>query len=260
VLVVDTAGRLQIDESLMEQLQQLNDEVQPSERLLVLDAMTGQEAVSIARHFDERTSITGSVLTKLDGDARGGAALSLVEVTGKPIKFVGVGEKVSDLDVFHPDRIAGRILGMGDMLSLIEKAQQDIDESKAQRMEEKLRKQQFDLEDFLEQLQQIKKMGPLKQVLGLMPGVNAKMLKEAKVDEKQLVRTEAIISSMTRQERRRPDILNGSRRKRIARGSGTQVADVNRLLKQFRDMKKMMKILSKPGSLDRLGKGMFPGM
>ncbi len=260
VLVVDTAGRLQIDEPLMDQLHELSETIQPSERLLVLDAMTGQEAVSIARSFDERMSITGSVLTKLDGDARGGAALSLVEVTGKPIKFVGVGEKVADLDVFHPDRIAGRILGMGDMLSLIEKVQGDIDEDKAKRMEEKLRKQQFDLEDFLEQLQQLKKMGPLKQVLGMMPGMNSKMLKNAKVDERQVVRTEAIISSMTLKERRRPEILNGSRRKRIAKGSGTQVADVNRLLKQFRDMKKMMKVLAKPGSLDRLGKGMFPGM
>ncbi|HKI83594.1 MAG TPA: signal recognition particle protein, partial [Candidatus Krumholzibacteria bacterium] len=258
VLVVDTAGRLQIDEALMVQLAALSKALQPSERLLVLDAMTGQEAVSIARTFDEKIGVTGSVLTKLDGDARGGAALSMVEVTGKPIKFVSTGEKPNELDVFHPDRIAGRILGMGDMLSLIEKAQQEIDEEKAKRMEQKLRKQQFDLEDFLDQLRQIKKMGPLKQVLGLMPGMNAKMLKEAKVDEKQMARTEAIISSMTLKERRRPEIINGSRRKRIAKGSGTQVVDVNRLLKQFRDMKKMMKVLAKPGSIDRLGKGMFP--
>jgi signal recognition particle subunit SRP54 len=260
VLVVDTAGRLQIDETLMVELAALSEALQPSERLLVLDAMTGQEAVSIARTFDEKIGVTGSVLTKLDGDARGGAALSMVEVTGKPIKFVSTGEKPSDLDVFHPDRIAGRILGMGDMLSLIEKAQQEIDEEKAKRMEQKLRKQQFDLEDFLDQLRQIKKMGPLKQVLGLMPGMNAKMLKEAKVDERQMARTEAIISSMTLKERRRPEIINGSRRKRIAKGSGTQVVDVNRLLKQFRDMKKMMKVLAKPGSIDRLGKGMFPGI
>ena len=258
VLVVDTAGRLQIDEDLMNQLAALSDALGPSERLLVLDAMTGQEAVSIAKTFDERIDVTGAVLTKLDGDARGGAALSMVEVTGKPIKFVSTGEKPRDLDVFHPDRIAGRILGMGDMLSLIEKAQQEIDEEKAKRMEQKLRKQQFDLEDFLDQLRQVKKMGPLKQVLGLMPGMNAKMLKEAKVDEKQMARTEAIISSMTLKERRRPEIINGSRRKRIAKGSGTQVVDVNRLLKQFRDMKKMMKVLAKPGSIDRLGKGMFP--
>ncbi len=258
VLVVDTAGRLQIDEALMVQLAALSDALNPSERLLVLDAMTGQEAVSIAKTFDEKIDVTGAVLTKLDGDARGGAALSMVEVTGKPIKFVSTGENPSDLDVFHPDRIAGRILGMGDMLSLIEKAQQDIDEEKAKRMEQKLRKQQFDLGDFLDQLRQVKKMGPLKQVLGLMPGMNAKMLKEAKVDEKQMARTEAIISSMTLKERRRPEIINGSRRKRIARGSGTQVVDVNRLLKQFRDMKKMMKVLAKPGSIDRLGRGMFP--
>jgi signal recognition particle subunit SRP54 len=260
VLVVDTAGRLQIDEPLMEELGRLRETVQPSERLLVLDAMTGQEAVSIARSFNDRIGMTGSVLTKLDGDARGGAALSLVEVTGKPIKFVGVGEKPTDLDVFHPDRIAGRILGMGDMLSLIERAQQDIDEEKAKRMEEKLRKQRFDLEDFLDQLRQVRRMGPLKQVLGLLPGMNAKALKDVKVDERQLARTEAIISSMTLEERRRPEILNGSRRKRIARGSGMQVADVNRLLKQYRDMKKMMKVLAKPGSIDRLGRGMFPGV
>ncbi len=259
VLIVDTAGRLQIDEELMAELEAVRQALQPSERLLVLDAMTGQEAVSIARAFNERGEITGSVLTKLDGDARGGAALSLVEVTGKPIKFAGVGEGVGDLDVFHPDRIAGRILGMGDMLSLIEKAQQEIDEEKARKMEQKLRKQQFDLGDFLDQLRQVKKMGPLKQVLGLMPGMNAKALRNAKIDEKQMARTEAIISSMTLQERRRPEIINGSRRKRIAKGSGTQVADVNRLLKQFRDMRKMMKVLAKPGSIDRLGKGMFPG-
>jgi signal recognition particle subunit SRP54 len=260
VLIVDTAGRLQVDEDLMAQLEALSDALEPVERLLVLDAMTGQEAVSIARAFDGQIGITGSVLTKLDGDARGGAALSLVEVTGKPIKLVGVGEKVSDLDVFHPDRIAGRILGMGDILSLVEKAQVDIDEDKARRMEERLRKAEFTFDDFLEQLRQLRKLGSLKSVLGMMPGMNAKALKNAQVDEKALVRTEAIICSMTKQERARPDILNGSRRKRIARGSGVDVADVNRLLKQYRDMKKMMKMLSKAPNLDRLGKGMFPGM
>jgi len=260
VLIVDTAGRLQVDEELMAQLVSLNDALQPVERLLVLDAMTGQEAVSIARTFHGQIGITGSVLTKLDGDARGGAALSLVEVTGQPIKLVGVGEKLADLDVFHPDRIAGRILGMGDIRSLVEKAQADIDEDKARRMEERMRKAEFTFDDFLDQLRQLKKLGSLKSVLGMMPGMNAKALKGAKVDEKALVRTEAIICSMTKRERARPEILNGSRRKRIARGSGVEVSDVNRLLKQYRDMKKMMKLLSKAPNLDRLGKGMFPGM
>jgi signal recognition particle subunit SRP54 len=260
VLIVDTAGRLQVDEELMAQLVSLSDALQPVERLLVLDAMTGQEAVSIARTFHGQIGITGSVLTKLDGDARGGAALSLVEVTGQPIKLVGVGEKLADLDVFHPDRIAGRILGMGDIRSLVEKAQADIDEDKARRMEERMRKAEFTFDDFLDQLRQLKKLGSLKSVLGMMPGMNAKALKGAKVDEKALVRTEAIICSMTKRERARPEILNGSRRKRIARGSGVEVSDVNRLLKQYRDMKKMMKLLSKAPNLDRLGKGMFPGM
>jgi signal recognition particle subunit SRP54 len=260
VLIVDTAGRLQVDDDLMDQLASLERALEPAERLLVLDAMTGQEAVSIAREFDNRIGVTGSVLTKLDGDARGGAALSLVEVTGKPIKFVGVGEKTTDLDVFHPDRIAGRILGMGDVLSLVEKAQVDIDEAKAQRMEERMRKAEFTFDDFLEQLRQLRKMGSLKSILGMMPGMNAKALKNAQVDEKALVRTEAIICSMTLQERRRPELLNGSRRKRIARGSGVDVADVNRLLKQYRDMKKMMKMLSKAGNMERLGRNLFPGM
>jgi signal recognition particle subunit SRP54 len=260
VLIVDTAGRLQIDDELMAQLEALEKALQPSERLLVLDAMTGQEAVSIARTFDARVGITGSVLTKLDGDARGGAALSLVEVTGKPIKFVGVGERPKDLDVFHPDRVAGRILGMGDILSLVEKAQADIDETKARRMEERLRKAEFTFDDFLEQLRQLKKMGSLKSILGMMPGMNAKAMKGVQVDEKALVRTEAIICSMTLKERARPDLLNGSRRKRIAKGSGVDVADVNRLLKQYRDMKKMMKLLQKAGNVERLGRNMLGQM
>ena len=260
VLIIDTAGRLQIDDDLMEQLASLERALMPSERLLVLDAMTGQEAVSIARSFDERIGITGSVLTKLDGDARGGAALSLVEVTGKPIKFVGVGERPKDLDVFHPDRVAGRILGMGDILSLVEKAQADIDETKARRMEERLRKAEFTFDDFLEQLRQLRKMGSLKSILGMMPGMYAKAMKDVNVDETALMRTEAILCSMTRQERSKPDILNGSRRKRIAKGSGVDVSDVNRLLKQYRDMKKMMKLLQKAGNLERLGKNMLPGM
>jgi len=260
VLIVDTAGRLQVDEDLMEQLAALEKALEPVERLLVLDAMTGQEAVSIARTFDEKIGITGNVLTKLDGDARGGAALSLVEVTGKPIKFVGVGERPKDLDVFHPDRVAGRILGMGDILSLVERAQEDIDEEKAKRMEEKMRKAEFSFDDFLDQLQQLRKMGSLKSILGMMPGMNAKAMKNVNVDEKALVRTEAMICSMTKQERTRPQIINGSRRKRIARGSGMQVSDVNRLLKQHRDMKRMMKMLSKAGNLERMGKNLFPGM
>jgi signal recognition particle subunit SRP54 len=259
VLIVDTAGRLQIDEPLMAELARLSALLQPVERLLVVDAMTGQEAVSIARAFDQRIGITGSVLTKLDGDARGGAALSMVQVTGKPIKLVGVGEKTGDLDVFHPDRIAGRILGMGDVLSLVERAQDGIDEQKARDMERRLRRAEFTFDDMLEQLQQVKKMGPLKQVLGMLPGMSPKTLKDAQVDERQIDRVAAIICSMTREERVKPEILNGSRRKRIARGSGTDVADVNRVLKQYRDMKKMMKTLRKAGSIDRLGKGLFPG-
>lgn len=258
VLIVDTAGRLQVDEDLMQQLADLESALQPAERLLVLDAMTGQEAVSIAKSFEERIGVTGSVLTKLDGDARGGAALSLVTVTGKPIKFAGVGEKLDDLDIFHPDRIAGRILGMGDVLSLVERAEQHIDEEKAKAMEEKFLRAEFTLEDFLDQLRQIKKMGSLKSILGMMPGMNQKMLKSAKVDGKQLGRTEAIISSMTLRERRQPQVLNGSRRKRIAKGSGTTLTDVNRLLKQYRDMKKLMKTLSKPGAMDRFSKAMMP--
>ncbi len=260
VLIVDTAGRLQIDESLMEQLSELEAAIKPSEKLLVLDAMTGQEAVSIASTFNDRIGVTGSVLTKLDGDARGGAALSLVHITGKPIKFAGVGEKVTDLELFHPDRVAGRILGMGDMMSLIEKAQENVDEEQAAEMEAKFRRAEFTFEDFLDQLRQVKKMGSLKSIMGMLPGMNPKMLKQVNVDDKQLSRTEAIICSMTPHERRRPEILNGRRRKRIANGSGTHVADVNRLLKQYKDMKKMMKTLSKPGALDRFGKGLFPGM
>jgi signal recognition particle subunit SRP54 len=260
VLIVDTAGRLQIDEDLMAQLEALNAALEPAERLLVLDAMTGQEAVSIAKTFNDQIGITGSVLTKLDGDARGGAALSLVEVTARPIKLVGTGEKTGDLEVFHPERIAGRILGMGDIVSLVEKAQAGIDEDKARRMEERMRKAEFTFDDFLEQLRQLRKLGSLKSVLGMMPGMNAKALKNAQVDEGALVRTEAIICSMTKQERSRPEILNGSRRKRIAKGSGVDVSDVNRLLKQYRDMKKMMKVLSKTQNLERLGKGLFPGM
>jgi signal recognition particle subunit SRP54 len=258
ILIVDTAGRLQVDAELMAQLADLERELQPRERLLVVDAMTGQEAVAIARSFDEKIGVSGFVLTKLDGDARGGAALSLVEVTGKPIKFAGVGEKVDDLDVFHPDRVAGRILGMGDVLSLVEKAQENMDEEKALKLEERIRRAEFSLEDFLDQLRQIKRLGSLKSVLGMMPGMNSKMLKSANVDDRQLSRTEAIICSMTVRERQQPQLLNGSRRKRIARGSGTTLTDVNRLLKQYRDMKKLMKTLSKPGAMDRFSQALMP--
>ncbi len=248
VVIIDTAGRLHIDEALMEELSAIKAEVKPQEILLVLDAMTGQDAVNVAEHFNEMLEVDGVILSKLDGDTRGGAALSIRAVTQKPIKFASIGEKLSDFEVFHPDRMTSRILGMGDVLSLIEKAQDAIDEEKAEKLAEKLKKQEFDLEDFLDQLQQMKKMGPLGDIIKMIPGVNKNMLKDVNVDEKQLVKTEAIIQSMTIKERRKPSILNASRRKRIAAGSGTTVTDVNRLIKQFGDMKKMMKRMSKKGN------------
>lgn len=245
VVILDTAGRLHIDEELMGELKSIQSEVKPQEILLVVDSMTGQDAVNVADHFNASLEIDGVILTKLDGDTRGGAALSVRAVTGKPIKYACVGEKLSEIEEFHPDRMASRILGMGDVLSLIEKAQEAIDEDKAIAMAEKLKKAEFDLEDFLDQLQQMKKMGPLGDILKMIPGMNKNMMKDVNVDEKQLVRTEAIIQSMTRKERQKPGILNASRRKRIAAGSGTTVADVNRLIKQFEDMKKMMKQFGK---------------
>lgn len=243
-VIVDTAGRLHIDEEMMRELVAVRDVLQPEETLLVLDAMTGQEAVSVAGEFERGVGITGVVLTKLDGDTRGGAALSVAAVTGEPIRFACIGEKTEDLEAFYPDRMAGRILGMGDVLTLVEKAQEQIDEQEARKLETKLRKESFTLEDFLGQLQRLKKMGPLDQLLGMIPGMKSSGL-GADVGEKEFVRIEAVINSMTREERRLPSIIDGSRRKRIARGSGTSVQEVNRLLNQFQQMKKMMKRFSK---------------
>lgn len=242
VIILDTAGRLHINEELMDELIQIKTAMEPEEILLVVDAMTGQDAVNIAESFNEKLGLTGLVLTKLDGDTRGGAALSVKAVTGCPIKFVGVGEKIDALETFFPDRMASRILGMGDILSLVEKAQATFDEKKAKEMERKIRSQEFTLEDFLEQMQQVKSMGPLEDLLGMIPGMG-KQLKGMKgeLDEKELLHIEAIIQSMTVAERRDPSILNGSRKKRIARGSGTRVQEVNRLLKQFDETRKMMK-------------------
>lgn len=242
-VILDTAGRLHIDEQLMDELANIKREVNPTEILLVVDAMTGQDAVNVAKSFNEQLDITGIILSKLDGDTRGGAALSVKQVTGKPIKYASVGEKLSDLEQFHPDRMASRILGMGDVLTLIDKAQEAIDEKKAQELEEKIRKQQFDLDDFLEQFKQIKKMGSFSQILGMIPGVDKKMLEsvDTEENEKRLLHIEAIIQSMTLEERRKPNIIGASRKVRIAQGSGTRVQDVNQLLKQFGDMQKMMK-------------------
>jgi signal recognition particle subunit SRP54 len=255
VAIIDTAGRLHVDDELMEELVRIRKAVKPHNILLVIDAMTGQDAVNAAEQFKQRVDIDGVVLTKLDGDARGGAALSVRAVTGKPIKFASTGEKLDDFDSFHPDRMASRILGMGDVLTLIEKAQTDISEKEAARMEERLRRAEFTFEDFLEQLKQVRKMGSLSSIVGLLPGVpGMKELKNAQIDERQMDRIEAIVFSMTPEERRHPDMIDGSRRARIARGSGTQVADVNRLLKQFREMKKMLKQMagSKGGLLGKL--------
>ena len=244
LVIIDTAGRLHIDEQLMDELVNIKSQVQPSEILLVVDAMTGQDAVNVAKSFNELLDITGVVLTKMDGDTRGGAALSVKFITGKPIKFIGTGEKMDALELFHPDRMASRILGMGDILSLIEKAEAAYDEKNAKELERKMREQTFTLEDFLVQMRQLKKMGNLDQILAMMPGANTGALKNAQVDEKQMARIEAIILSMTPEERLKPDMINGSRRKRIAKGCGLGVEDVNRLLKQFEQMKKMMKQLS----------------
>jgi len=257
VLLIDTAGRLHIDEALMKELEEIRREIIPREILLVADAMTGQDAVNVARRFNEALDIQGVILTKLDGDARGGAALSIKAVTGKPIKFIGVGEKLDALEVFHPDRMASRILGMGDVLSLIEKAQEAIDTKKAQELEKKLLKDTFTLEDFREQLQQIKKMGSIDQILSMIPGMGRlKLPQNLQGSEKELVKVEAIINSMTRQERRSPEVLNGSRRLRIAKGSGTTVQDVNQLLKQYLQMKKMLRQFKK-GGMRGLAKGLF---
>jgi signal recognition particle subunit SRP54 len=257
-LLLDTAGRLHIDEALMDELSRIRTAVKPTEILLVADAMTGQDAVNIAKSFDERLDIGGVVLSKMDGDARGGAALSIRFITGKPIKFIGVGEKLNDLEAFHPDRMASRILGMGDVLTMIEKAQEVVDQKKAVELEKKLRKNQFTLEDFRDQMRQIRKMGSLTDILGMIPGMGKiKQMKNLQVDDKELVHIEAIINSMTPQERHQYGIINGSRRKRIAAGSGTQVQDVNRLLKNYAQVMKMMKKINK-GGMRGLGRGMLP--
>lgn len=255
LVFLDTAGRLHIDEQLMDELKNIRDVVDPAEIMLVVDAMTGQDAVNAAAAFDEALGITGVMLTKLDGDARGGAALSVRAVTGKPIKYIGTGEKLDCIEPFHPERMASRILGMGDVLTLIEKAEQSFDEKKAMKMAERLKKNQFTFGDYLEQLQSLKSMGDIKDIAAMLPGMDSKALKGAKVDEKAISRTEAIINSMTIKERDNPQLLNGSRKKRIAKGSGTTVVDVNRLVKQFeltRDMAKQM-------TGGKKGKRMMPG-
>ncbi len=241
MVFIDTAGRLHVDEALMQELKEVRDAVQPTEILLVVDSMTGQDAVNVAERFNELLDITGVILTKLDGDTRGGAALSVRYVTGKPIKFIGTGEKLDAIEPFYPDRMASRILGMGDVLTLIEKAEAAVDEKKAAELERKLREQSFTLEDFLDQLGQIRGMGSMEQLLGMMPGVKPGALKDAKIDEKALSRTEAIIQSMTPYERTHPNVLNSSRKRRIAAGSGTSVEEVNRLLKQYEQTRDMMK-------------------
>lgn len=247
-VIIDTAGRLHIDEELMAELANITSKTNPSEILLVVDAMTGQDAVNVAESFNSQLEITGVILSKLDGDTRGGAALSVKAVTGKPIKFASVGEKLSELEPFHPDRMAGRILGMGDVMTLIDRAQEVVDEEQAKELEKKMREQSFDLEDFLAQLQQIKKMGPISQLIGMMPGVDKKMLDKINDadGEKKMKRTEAIIQSMTPKERSNPKIIAASRKVRIAKGSGTRVQDVNELLKQFDQMKQIMKQFSGP--------------
>lgn len=247
ILILDTAGRLHVDDALMQELQDIQRETEPHEILFVADGMTGQDAVNTASEFVQRLDFSGVVLTKLDGDARGGAALSIRAITDKPIKFISVGEKFDALEKFHPERMASRILGMGDVVSLVERAQFAVDEDKARKLERKLRRQEFTLEDFYDQLQQIKSMGPLEDLMKMMPGMGGKAMKGMSVDEKALVYVEAIINSMTLDERRRPQILNGSRRKRIARGSGTSVQEVNKLLNQFKTMQKMVKRMSKFG-------------
>ncbi|MCH5191458.1 MAG: signal recognition particle protein [Oscillospiraceae bacterium] len=257
---IDTAGRLHIDSELMEELKNIKSEVHPHEILLVVDAMTGQDAVTVAGTFNDELGIDGLVLTKMDGDTRGGAALSARAVTGKPIKFVGMGEKLDELDSFHPDRMASRILGMGDVLSLIEKAETALDAKKAAKLEEKLRKNKFDLEDLLDQMEQVKKMGSMKDILSMLPGVNKKV-KDVDVDDRQLDRVRAIIQSMTIKERQNPDIINPSRKRRIAAGCGMQVEDVNRLLNQYRQMQKMFKQLNSKSARRQMRRmGGFGGM
>ncbi len=258
VVIVDTAGRLQIDADLMDELRLVRDAVRPNDTLLVVDAMTGQEAVNVASEFDDAVGLTGVILTKIDGDARGGAALSVKEVVGKPILFAGTGEKLDEFEPFHPDRMAGRILGMGDVLTLIEKAEATFDQSEMEATEQKLRKGQLTLEDFLDQMRQVRKMGPLQNVLAMLPGV-PKEIKNAEIDDREINRIEAIICSMTPAERRDPSVINGSRRVRIANGSGVTPADVNGLLKQFKMVQQMMKSAGK-GKMPKLPMGELPGV
>ncbi len=264
-IIFDTAGRLQIDANLIDEVKKLRTRVQPDEVLLVADGALGQEAVNVAKTFHDALQLTGLILTKMDGDARGGAALSIKSITGVPIKFTGTGEKTTDFEVFYPDRLASRILGMGDVVSLVEKAQENIDQHEAERMAEKMRKADFNLEDFLAQMQQIKKMGSMQSIMGMMPGMSGVQLPDD--SEKQLARTEAIIRSMTIQERRKPEILNGNRRKRIADGSGVKIVEVNQLMKQFQQMQQMMKMMKGGGAKKMMrqmeamkGKGGFPVM
>ncbi|PAW68448.1 MAG: signal recognition particle protein [Opitutia bacterium Tous-C1TDCM] len=264
-VIFDTAGRLQIDAGLIEEVKLLRARIQPDEVLLVADGALGQEAVNVAKTFHEALQLTGLILTKLDGDTRGGAALSIKSVTGVPIKFIGTGEKTADFEPFHPDRLASRILGMGDVVSLVEKAQENIDQKEAERMAEKLKKAEFDLEDFLAQMQQVKKMGSMQSIMGMIPGMSGMQLPDGA--DQQMARTEAIIKSMTKQERRKPELLNGSRRKRIADGAGVKIVDVNQLLKQFQQMQQMMKMMKGGGGKKMMrqleamrGKGGFPGM
>ncbi len=255
-VILDTAGRLHIDEQLMNELKRMKEAVSPNEIMLVVDSMTGQDAVNVAKSFDETLGIDGVIITKLDGDTRGGAALSIRAVTGKPIKFAGTGEKLDDIEVFHPDRMASRILGMGDVLSLIEQAETKLDEKKAEELAKKLKQNKFDLNDLLSQFQQLKKMGSMKKMLSMIPGVD-KSIRDADIDERQIFRIEAIILSMTEEERENPDLLNGSRRKRIAAGCGQKVEDVNRLMKQYEQMKQMFKQFGKKG---KRRMGFKPGM
>lgn len=255
-VILDTAGRLHIDEQLMNELKRMKEAVSPNEIMLVVDSMTGQDAVNVAKSFDETLGIDGVIITKLDGDTRGGAALSIRAVTGKPIKFAGTGEKLDDIEAFHPDRMASRILGMGDVLSLIEQAETKLDEKKAEELAKKLKQNKFDLNDLLSQFQQLKKMGSMKKMLSMIPGVD-KSIRDADIDERQIFRIEAIILSMTKEERENPDLLNGSRRKRIAAGCGQKVEDVNRLMKQYEQMKQMFKQFGKKG---KRRMGFKPGM
>lgn len=257
-VIIDTAGRLHIDEELMNELKDIKSEVKPNEILLVVDSMTGQDAVNVAEQFNSTLDITGVILTKLDGDTRGGAAISIRSVTGKPIKYVGTGEKLEDFEIFHPDRMASRILGMGDILSLIEKAQESIDEKKALELQQKMLQQQFTLDDFLDQMEQMKKMGPMKDLLKMVPGVDASKLGDINIDEKEILHTEAIIKSMTKQERQNPSIINASRKRRIAAGSGRSVQEVNKLLSGYEQSKKMMKQFSDMQKNMKKGKFKFP--